>query len=157
MCRKKISFFFLFLSDSNKKMVKKVLVLFIASLLSLSTFAQVQSENMTKFQEEHQALQTAVQNKLTELEVEYEKEVAQITQNYKVEVAKVQTEYEGKLTKSVLNQEKYKKEIGKITNKYELLTKDVIFKSTVEKAKIENNYYHERKKLMDKYEIYLTD
>jgi hypothetical protein len=69
----------------------------------------------------------------------------------------LQAEYERNTAKSVLLTEQYKKEVGKVTNKYDLQTKDLIFKVTVEKAKIENDYYHERKKLMDKYEIYAID
>jgi glycerol-3-phosphate dehydrogenase len=126
-------------------------------LVSQASMAQFNSENLTKYQEEHQALQNEVQLKLAKIESDFEKEVAQITQNFKLEVAKLQAEYEGNSTKSVLLTEQYKKEVGKVTNKYDLQTKDLIFKVTVEKAKIENDYYHERKKLMDKYEIYDID
>lgn len=137
--------------------MKKFFLLLFMGLVSQASMAQFNSENLTKYQEEHQALQNEVQLKLAKIESDFEKEVAQITQNFKLEVAKLQAEYEGNSTKSVLLTEQYKKEVGKVTNKYDLQTKDLIFKVTVEKAKIENDYYHERKKLMDKYEIYDID
>ncbi len=137
-------------------MKRLVLILFV-SLLGFSAFAQIQTEKLTKFQQEHQALQNEVQLKLAQVESDYEKELGIITQNYKLEIAKLQAEYEGSPVKSVISQEKYKKQAAKINNKYDLQTKDLIFKYTVEKAKIENEYYHERKKLMDKYEVYITD
>lgn len=137
--------------------MKKFILLLFLALVSQVSIGQFQSENLTKYQEEHQALQNEVQLKLAKVESDFEKEVAQITQNFKLEVAKLQAEYEGNVAKSVLLTEQYKKEVGKVTNKYDLQTKDLIFKITVEKAKIENDYYHERKKLMDKYEIYAID
>ena len=156
MSQKSFNFFLIFEMCKIEKDEKTSLILFV-SLLSFSSFAQLQSEKVTKFQQEHQALQNEVQLKLAQVEADYEKELAIITQNYKLEIAKLQAEYDGNPVKNVATQEKYKKEAGKITNKYDLLTKDVIFKSTVDKAKIENEYYHERKKLMDKYEVYITD
>lgn len=137
--------------------MKKFLLMLFVGLISHASIAQFQSENLTKYQEEHQALQNEVQLKLAKIESDFEKEVAQITQNFKLEVSKLQAEYERNTAKSVLLTEQYKKEVGKVTNKYDLQTKDLIFKVTVEKAKIENDYYHERKKLMDKYEIYAID
>ena len=137
--------------------MKKFLLMLFVGLASHNAMAQFQSENHTKFQEEHQALQNEVQLKLAKVESDYEKELAAITQNYKLEIAKLKAEYEGNDTKNALLQEKYKKEAGKINNKYDLQTKDLIFKVTVERAKIENDYYHERKKLMDKYEVYDVD
>lgn len=137
--------------------MKKLVLMLFVGLISHASIAQFQSENLTKYQEEHQALQNEVQLKLAKVESDFEKEVAQITQNFKLEVSKLQAEYERNTAKSVLLTEQYKKEVGKVTNKYDLQTKDLIFKVTVEKAKIENDYYHERKKLMDKYEIYAID
>lgn len=137
--------------------MKKLVLMLFVGLISHASIAQFQSENLTKYQEEHQALQNEVQLKLAKVESDFEKEVAQITQNFKLEVSKLQAEYDRNTAKSVLLTEQYKKEVGKVTNKYDLQTKDLIFKVTVEKAKIENDYYHERKKLMDKYEIYAID
>jgi len=137
--------------------MKKLVLMLFVGLVSQSALAQFQSENLTKYQEEHQALQNEVQLKLAKVESDFEKELAVITQNYKAEVAKLQAEYEGNVAKSTLLTEQYKKEVGKVTNKYDLQTKDLIFRVTVEKAKIENDYYHERKKLMDKYEVYDID
>ena len=137
--------------------MKKIFPTLCVLLVFASGFAQNKQENLEKFQKEHQALQNEVQQKLAETEATYEKELTEITRKYKVEIATLQAEYEGNPTKTVLEQEKYKKEAGKITNKYDLQTKDIIFKATVEKAKIENEYYHERKKLMDKYDIYLIE
>lgn len=137
--------------------MKKLVLMLFVGLVSQSALAQFQSENLTKYQEEHQALQNEVQQKLAKVESDFEKELAVITQNYKSEVAKLQAEYEGNAVKTALLTEQYKKEVGKVTNKYDLQTKDLIFKVTVAKAKIENDYYHERKKLMDKYEVYDID
>lgn len=136
--------------------MKRVLttILFLCCL-GMVSYAQLVEENLTKFQQEYQALQDAVQQKLTQIEVDYEKEVAEITQQYKAEIVKLQAEFEGNPVKSAVSQKKYKKEAGKINSKYDLKTKDVIFKSTVKKAKVENEYYHERNKLMIKYDIFL--
>jgi hypothetical protein len=90
--------------------MKRVLttILFLCCL-GIASFAQTTEENLVKFQEEHQALQNSVQQKLAKIEVDYEKEVGEITKQYKVEITKLQAEYEGNPVKTVVAKDKYKK------------------------------------------------
>lgn len=134
----------------------------VASLLFLCCtifigFTQNTEENRAKFQQEHEELQNEVQQKLAQLEVEYEKELGQIAQNYKAEMTKLQAEYVEKNLNDAATLEKYKIDAGKINSKYDLKAKDLIYIYTVDKAKIENDYYHERNKLMHKYDVYPSE
>lgn len=72
--------------------MKKLVLMLFVGLISHASIAQFQSENLTKYQEEHQALQNEVQLKLAKVESDFEKEVAQITQNFKLEVSKLQAD-----------------------------------------------------------------
>jgi len=136
--------------------MKRVLtIILFFCYLGMLSHAQIVEDNVSKFQQEHEALQNAVQQKLAQMDSDYEKEVAGITQEYKAEIVKLQVQYEIDSERSTDAQDKYKKEAGKISSKYDLKTKDVIFKYTVEKAKVENTYYHDRNKLMIKHNVYL--
>ncbi len=158
MCRKKIYLFFINLVVSNELKVKK-LSLFIISLIFLSThlFAQELTDNRQKFQKEYELLENKTQTKLALLQADFDKESQIITQNYQIEIGKLTKEYESSPVKTLVLQKRYQKEAGKITSKYDLMIKDLMYKTTVQKAKIENDFYHEKNKLMKKHNIYLNE
>lgn len=126
-------------------------------LTGMQLFAQELTGNLQNFQKEFTQLENATQLKLTQLQADFEKESQVITQNYQLEMNKLAKEYEGSLVKSVVLQKKYQKEAGKITSKYDLQIKDLMYKFTVQKAKIENDFYHEKNRLMEKHDIYVNE
>lgn len=157
MSQKSLHFFCTLVGRILKKMKQIFTIVLFLCCLGMTLHAQNTEENLTRFQEEHQALQNAVQQQLAQIEADYEKEVSVITKEYKKEITKLQVEYKEAPAKNPVVQKKYKKEAGKINSKYELKTKDVIFKSTIKKAKVENAYYHDRNKLMVKYNVYIME
>lgn len=132
-------------------------LLFFVFLTGIACCAQTTDKNFIKFQKEYIQLENSVQVNLGKMQSDYDKESGIISQNYQLEVSKLTTEYEGNQIKSILYQKKYKKESQKIISKYDLQTKDLTYKYTLRKAKIENDFHHEKSKLMNKYDIYMNE
>lgn len=135
-------------------MKKLSLLIVFLMFTGIHSFAQELTENFQEFQKEYAQLESATQAKLAKLQSDFDKESQMITQNYQLEISKLAKEYEGNLVKGTSQQKKYQKEAGKITSKYDLQMKDLMYKFTIQKAKIENDFYHEKNKLMKKHDIY---
>lgn len=135
-------------------MKKLSLLIVFLMFTGMHLFAQELTENFQEFQKEYAQLESATQAKLAKLQADFDKESQIITQNYQLEISKLAKEYEGNLVKGTSQQKKYQKEVGKITSKYDLQMKDLMYKFTIQKAKIENDFYHEKNKLMKKHDIY---
>ena len=135
-------------------MKKMSLLIVFLMFTGIHSFAQELTENFQEFQKEYAQLESATQVKLAKLQSDFDKESQMITQNYQLEISKLDKEYEGNLVKGTSQQKKYQKEAGKITSKYDLQMKDLMYKFTIQKAKIENDFYHEKNRLMKKHDIY---
>ena len=158
MCLKKLYIFFINLVCLNQLKLKKCSLLIVFLMFtSIHLYAQELTENFQKFQKEYTQLENATQAKLAQLQADFDKDSQIITQSYQLEMSKLTKEYEGKLLKNTSEQKKYQKEAGKITSKYDLQMKDLMYRFTVQKAKIENDFYHEKNKLMKKHDIYLDE